>query len=80
MRFFHRASAKPGRVLQEVRNIRPDLAGRIAALRRPGFPLQFLSPPAAGLRDFRFNPLRVLAGAYQKNPKQGKKTLRVFPL
>jgi hypothetical protein len=24
----------------------------------PGYPLQFLSPPAAGLRDFRFYPLR----------------------
>jgi hypothetical protein len=23
-----------------------------------GFPLQFLSLPAVGLRDFRFNPLR----------------------
>jgi hypothetical protein len=32
--------------------------GRIAAKRRPGFPLQFLSLPAVGLRDFRFNPLR----------------------
>jgi hypothetical protein len=32
--------------------------GRIAAMRRPGFPLQFLSLPAVGLRDFRFNPLR----------------------
>jgi hypothetical protein len=26
--------------------------------RRPGFPLQFLSLPAVGLRDFRYNPLR----------------------
>jgi hypothetical protein len=26
--------------------------------KKPGFPLQFLSLPAAGLRDFRFNPLR----------------------
>jgi hypothetical protein len=25
---------------------------------KPGFPLQFLSLPAVGLRDFRFNPLR----------------------
>jgi hypothetical protein len=25
---------------------------------KPGFPLQFLVPPAAVLRDFRFNPLR----------------------
>jgi hypothetical protein len=25
----------------------------------PGFALQFLSPPAAGLRDFRFTPLRA---------------------
>jgi hypothetical protein len=25
-----------------------------------GFPLQFLSLPAVGLRDFRFNPLRKL--------------------
>jgi hypothetical protein len=33
--------------------------GRIAAMRRPGFPLQFLSLPAVGLRDIRFNPLRV---------------------
>jgi hypothetical protein len=24
----------------------------------PGYPLQFLSPPQAGLRDFRFYPLR----------------------
>jgi hypothetical protein len=29
-----------------------------AAVRKPGFPLQFLSPPAAGFRYFRFNPLR----------------------
>jgi hypothetical protein len=26
--------------------------------RKPGFPLQFLVPPAALLRDFHFNPLR----------------------
>jgi hypothetical protein len=26
--------------------------------KKPGFPLQFLSLPAAGLRDFRCNPLR----------------------
>jgi hypothetical protein len=24
--------------------------------KKPGYPLQFLSLPAAGLRDFRFNP------------------------
>jgi hypothetical protein len=30
--------------------------------REPGYPLQFLSPPAAGLRDFRFYPLRVAKG------------------
>jgi hypothetical protein len=35
--------------------------GRISgpADRKPGFPLQFLSPPAAGFRYFRCNPLRV---------------------
>jgi hypothetical protein len=27
--------------------------------KKPGFPLQFLSLPAAGLRDFRCNPLRA---------------------
>jgi hypothetical protein len=27
------------------------------AAKKPGFPLQFLAPPAAGLRDFRCNPL-----------------------
>jgi hypothetical protein len=25
---------------------------------KPGFPLQFLVPPMAVLRDFRFNPVR----------------------
>jgi hypothetical protein len=30
--------------------------------RKPGFPLQFLSPPLAGLRDFRCNPLRAQGG------------------
>jgi hypothetical protein len=28
------------------------------ACKKPGFPLQFLVPPAALLRDFHFNPLR----------------------
>jgi hypothetical protein len=35
--------------------------GRIAALRRPGYPLQFLGFGSRSLRDFRFYPLRVLA-------------------
>jgi hypothetical protein len=30
--------------------------------RGPGFPLQFLSPPAAGFRYFRSNPLRFAVG------------------
>jgi hypothetical protein len=37
-------------------------SGRFAA--GPGFPLQFLDPPAAGLWDFRFNPLRGNEGFY----------------
>jgi hypothetical protein len=34
-------------------------SGRLPAKAGPGFPLQFLSPPVAGLRDFRFNPWRM---------------------
>jgi hypothetical protein len=32
--------------------------GASGASARPGYPLQFLGPPIAGLRDFRFYPLR----------------------
>jgi hypothetical protein len=37
------------------------LSAFFAARRRekPGFPLQFLGPPAVDLRDFRCNPLRM---------------------
>jgi hypothetical protein len=35
--------------------------GASGARAGPGYPLQFLSPPAAGLRDFRFYPLRFIA-------------------
>jgi hypothetical protein len=44
--------------------------GRIAAARRPGYPFQFLSPPIAGLRDFHFYPLRVLAAGNPGNKIQ----------
>jgi hypothetical protein len=30
--------------------------------KKPGYPLQFLSPPLAGLRDFRYYPLRGPGG------------------
>jgi hypothetical protein len=32
--------------------------GRIQPAAGPGYPLQFLNPPAAGFRYFRFYPLR----------------------
>jgi hypothetical protein len=40
-----------------------------------GFPLQFLSLPAVGLRDFRFNPLRGYHGSLSPSPyrRQGVK-------
>jgi hypothetical protein len=43
------------------RNFYPDILGAFLAVNRqkPGFPLQFLGPPAAALRDFRCNPLRA---------------------
>jgi hypothetical protein len=34
--------------------------GASGASAGPGYPLQFLGPPKAGLRDFRFYPLRVM--------------------
>jgi hypothetical protein len=36
--------------------------GASGACAGPGYTLQFLSPPAAGLRDFRFYPLRFAVG------------------
>jgi hypothetical protein len=40
-----------------------------ARAKKPGFPLQFLSLPAAGLRDFRFNPLRIRFSSFAGNPQ-----------
>jgi hypothetical protein len=43
-----------------MRNFSEGKFGRIfcgaSRRKKTGFPLQFLSPPAAGLRDFRCNP------------------------
>jgi hypothetical protein len=37
--------------------------GASGASAGPGYPLQFLSPPTAGLRYFRFYPLRFPCGS-----------------
>jgi hypothetical protein len=49
--------------------------------KKPGFPLQFLVPPMAVLRDFRFNPLRgSTSGLPAVNVVQKhKRTLLVQP-
>jgi hypothetical protein len=39
-----------------------------------GFPLQFLSLPTVGLRDFRFNPLRESRHQLQVASWLGKRT------
>jgi hypothetical protein len=45
-----------------------------------GFPLQFLSLPAVGLRDFRFNPLRRYHVSKSPSPyrRQGVKAAEVL--
>jgi hypothetical protein len=52
-RYQYRASIKVVALSFEFGRILPH-----SSAAGPGYPLQFLSPPQAGLRDFRFYPLR----------------------
>jgi hypothetical protein len=50
--------------------------------KKPGFPLQFLSLPGAGLRDFRFNPWRAqgLLPVNPRNKPSPRKNNRTGPI
>jgi hypothetical protein len=57
-RFMLKKQVIPPAYPSYLDTIKPVDVGASGTRAGPGYPLQFLSPPEAGLRDFRFYPLR----------------------